>query len=77
MINEALPELTVKEKYENCKGFECPRLLRLTREREDGTRYFGEGDLAYTAMALCNNWTIGLSDGDCPVNPVDAVEAEI
>jgi len=72
MTNEIPQEIAVKEKYENCKGFECPRLLRFTEEREDGTRYFTESDLAYTAIVLCNNWTIGLSDGDCPVKPVEA-----
>lgn len=77
MTNEIPQELTVKKKYENCKGFECPRLLSVTKEHEDGTRYFVEGDLAYTAMVLCNNWTIGLSDGNCPIKPVDVVEAEI
>lgn len=76
MTNETSQELTVKEKYESCKGFECPRLLSLTKEHKDGTRYFTEGDLAYTAMTLCNNWTIGLSDGSCPIKPLDAFEAE-
>lgn len=72
--NETTQELTVKEKYESCKGFECPRLRSLMKEREDGTPYFVEGDMAYYAMTLCNNWTIGLSDGDCPVKPVDNTE---
>lgn len=77
MTDNTPEELSVKEKYENRKGFECPRLLSLTEEREDGTRRIAEGDLAYTAMVLCNYWTIGLSDGDCPVNPVDVVRVEI
>ena len=77
MTDNTPEELSVKEKYENCKGLECPRLLSLTEEREDGTRRIAEGDLAYTAIVLCNNWTIGLSDGDCPVYAVDAVSAEI
>ena len=76
MTNEIPQELTVKETYENCKGFECPRLLSLTKENEDGTRYLAEGDLAYTAMVLCNNWAIGMSDGDCPIKPIDTVEVE-
>lgn len=69
MTSESSQELTVKEKYENCKGFECPRLLELTKEHEDGSRYFVEGDMAYQAMVLCNNWGIGLSDGNCPIEP--------
>lgn len=71
MTSEVQPTRTVKGRYEACKGSECPRLLELMKEREDGTRYFVEGDLAYQAMVLCNNWTIGLSDGDCPVKPTD------
>lgn len=63
MTNEVSQELTVKEKYGDCKVLECPRLLQFAREREDGTRYFVEGDLAYRAVVLCNNWTLGLSDG--------------
>jgi hypothetical protein len=77
MTNETSQELTVKEKYENCKGFECPRFLSLTKEREDGTRYFVEGDLAYTAMVLCNNWVNGVSDGNCPIKPFDIIEEQI
>jgi len=75
MTDETKQEYTVKEKYDNCKGFECPRLLGLTKEHEDVTRYFVEGDLAYAAMVLCNNWAIGLSDGDCPVKPTDDEKA--
>lgn len=74
MTNETTPELTIKEKYEDCKGFECPRLRTLMKEREDGTLYFVEGDMAYHAMILCNNWTIELSDGNCPVKPIDEAE---
>lgn len=69
MNNEPTPELTVKEKFKNCKGFECPRLLEIAQEDEAGKKYFVEGDLAYRAIVLCNNWTIGLSDGDCPIKP--------
>ena len=76
MTNETLQELTVKEKYEYCKGFECPRLRSLMEKQKDGTPYFVEGDMAYYAMTLCNNWTIGLSDGDCPVKSVEAVVVE-
>lgn len=75
-MNNQAPELTVKEQYQDCKGFECPRLLRLMKQREDGTPYFTEGDLAYYAMTLCNNWTIGLSDGNCPIKLIEPTESE-
>jgi len=71
MSESETPALTVKEKYADCKGFECPRLLSLMKEREDGTPYFVEGDMAYYAMTLCNNWGLGLSNGDCPVLPLE------
>lgn len=69
MSSEAAPNLTVKEKYAECKTFECPRFLDLCGTREDGSRYFTEGGLAYNALVRCNNWTIGLSDGECPLEP--------
>lgn len=70
MSDTTSPEgLTVKEKYQPCKSFECPRFLKLCRTREDGRPYFVEGDLAYTALVRCNNWPLGLSDGNCPINP--------
>ncbi len=75
MTNQS-PELTVKEQYEDCKGFECPRLRSLMEEREDGTPYVVEGDMAYYAMTLCNNWTIGVSDGNCPVKPLASENGE-
>ncbi len=54
-----------------------PRFLRLTKEGHDGTRRFAEGSLAYTAIAMCNNWELGLSDGYCPIKPADTDEAKI
>lgn len=65
-----VPEgLTVKEPYSACKTFECPRFLTLCDEKEPGKPTFTEGGLAYTALVHCNNWTLGLSDGTCPINP--------
>lgn len=68
MTNDQSPELTVKERYTNCKQFECPRFLAICETREDGSKYFSEGSIAYQALVLCNNWTLGLSNGDCAVN---------
>lgn len=73
MNNEAPAEMTVKEKYEDCKGFECPRLNEILQTGEDGTKYFTEGDMAYRALVLCNNWAIGWSDGECPIKPLEEV----
>lgn len=69
MSKERTPELTVKERYQPCKQSECPRFLALCKTNPDGSTYFTEGDLAYSALIHCNNWAIGLSDGECPVNP--------
>jgi hypothetical protein len=76
MTAETPEELTVKEQYDNCKGFECPRLLALCKTGENGRRYFTEGDMAYNAIAACNNWAIGISDGDCPIEPTET-EAKV
>ena len=65
----AASELTVKESFQDCKMFECPRFLAICKQKEDGSYYFSEGDIAYQAATLCNNWAIGLSDGECVVNP--------
>ena len=74
-MNKELPEvIAIKQKYEDCRGFTCPRLLELAKTDEDGRRYFTEGDLAYTAMVRCNGWSIGLSDGSCPLEPQIARE---
>jgi len=70
MSNGTTPELTVKERYTNCKQFECPRFVAICESREDGSKYFSEGSIAYSALVRCNNWTLGLSDGDCVVSPV-------
>ena len=75
MNNENPPKMTVKERYEDCKGFECPRLNELLRTREDGKKYYNEGDMAYTALVLCKNWAIGASDGECPIKPAEAADA--
>ena len=72
MNDKAPKELVVKDRYQDCKGFECPRLLELCETGEDGRRYFTDGDLAYTAMVRCNNWAFGLSDGDCPIEPSES-----
>ncbi len=73
-MNNQSPELTVKEQYDNCKYHECPRLRPLMDER-DGQYYFAESTMAYTAITLCNNWSLGLSDGNCPIKPIEAEEA--
>lgn len=72
-MNDHTPELTVKEQYDTCKYDECPRLRPLMDERE-GKFYFAEGSMAYTAITLCNNWAIGMSDGNCPIKPIESEE---
>ena len=64
-----VPEgLTVKEPYQDCKMFECPRFLALCDEKEPGRPSFAEGSMAYVAIVHCNNWPY-LSDGTCPIKP--------
>ena len=75
MNNEAPAEMTVKEKYEDCKGFQCPRLNEILKTREDGTEYCVEGDMAYTALVMCRNWAMGLGDGECPIKPLEEIDA--
>ena len=70
-MNDKAPELTVKNQYEHCKGSECPRFRPLMEER-DGGFYFTEGSMAYTAIVHCNNWAIGMSDGNCPLKPTES-----
>lgn len=72
MNKETSGELTVKKRYEDCKGFECPRLVELCQTDEQGNKYFVEGDLAYRAITLCNLWALGLSDGNCPIRPTQS-----
>jgi hypothetical protein len=74
MTNNTSPELTVKERYGQCKQFECPRLLALCETDADGKPYFVEGSVAYAAIVLCNNWALGLSDGECPISSDDIAE---
>lgn len=69
MTSERQPKLTVKERYQECKQFECPRFLAICETGPDGSKYFTETGLAYSALVLCNNWTLGLSDGECPIDP--------
>jgi len=69
-------ELTVKDQYQDCKLFKCPRFLALCDVNvESGKPSFSEGSSAYSAAVLCNNWAIGLSDGECVVSPTVLEEA--
>lgn len=74
MVAAKNPELSEKNKYEICKGLQCPNFLEVCKVDSQGNPYFTEADIAYQAMALCNNWTLGLSDGRCVLTKQEQTE---